>query len=55
MKNRLRWVDRDSGKAEDVTLYFDGDLPMKDVASGLETLSRSIPRRPARYEIRPLP
>ncbi len=53
MKNRLRWVDRDSGKVEDVTLYFDGDLPMKSAARSLDVLSRAIPNRPARYELRP--
>ncbi len=51
--NRLRWVDRKTGRVEDVEFYFDEDLSMSHVTESLEALSRIIPERPARWEIRP--
>ncbi len=51
--NRLRWVDRETGRTEDVTLYYDGTETMKHVHGSLDVLSRILPNRPARYELRP--
>ncbi len=53
MKNRLRWIDRETGRTEDVAFLFDEALPMRHVDLGLRALSWAIPDRPARYEIRP--